>query len=67
MIALHFQIPLNEVEERDIKEYRLMLFTVFNNAILHSMDASKFQFQSDEENMSEFKLQIEDAKKRGLL
>lgn len=72
MIALHFKIPLDEVEERDILEYRLMIFTIFNNACLTAdmsgmFKEKLFKWQSQEEEMSEFKLQIEDAKNRGLL
>lgn len=55
MIALYFGIPLNQVEELPIVDYRLMLFTVFNNAILNSMDASNFKFldESEEDKMLE--------------
>jgi hypothetical protein len=72
MIALHFGIPLDQVEERDIVEYRLMLFTIFNDACLKAdmsgmFKEKLFKYQTDEEEMSEFKLQIEDAKRRGLL
>jgi hypothetical protein len=72
MIALHFGIPLDKVEEENIIEYRLRLFTIFNNALLKAdmsgmFKEKLFKYQTDEEEMSEFKLQIEDAKKRGLL
>lgn len=72
MISLHFNIPINEVERKDYRDYRLMLFTVFNNASLlgDMMGMHKermFKFQTDEDETSEFIQQIEDAKKRGLL
>jgi hypothetical protein len=49
-----------------------MLFTIFNDAYLKAdmsgmFKEKLFKYQTDEEEMSEFMLQIEDAKKRGLL
>lgn len=72
MISLHFNIPINEVEKKNYRDYRLMLFTVFNNASLlgDMMGMHKermFKFQTDEDETSEFIQQIEDAKNRGLL
>ncbi len=49
MISKHFGIPLDKVEDVSIKDYRLMLFTIFNDAVLQSMDPSGFKFQDDEE------------------
>ena len=66
MISLHFNIPIQDVEKQDLRDYRLMLFTVFNNAVLHSMDASKFKFQTDEDETNDFIKQIEEVHKRGL-
>jgi hypothetical protein len=72
MIALYYHVDENEVEETDINIYRLRLFTIFNNACLKAdmsgmFKEKLFKYQTDEEEMSEFKLQIEDAKRRGLL
>lgn len=53
MIALHFGMKLNEVEEINIADYRLMLFTLFNNAVLHGFDPSGFKYQTPNEE-SEF-------------
>lgn len=53
MIALYFGIPLNEVEEVSIIDYRLMIFTIFNNAILNSMDPSKFNYMDEDERYND--------------
>ena len=57
MIALHFGIPLDKVEEENIIEYRLRLFTIFNNAALKAdmsgmFKEKLFKWQSDEEEQS---------------
>jgi len=62
---LHYNIPLNEVENLDVDDYSLKIFTIFNNAVLHSMDANKFQFQTDDEFHDEFVELISEAKKQG--
>ena len=52
MIALHFGIPINKVEDLSIVDYRLMLFAAFNNAVLYSMNPSEFKFVDDIEEQS---------------
>jgi hypothetical protein len=53
LIALHFGLPLCDVEDRPITEYRLMLFTVFNSAALQS-GMGGFKYQTDDEEYEEF-------------
>ena len=66
MIALHFNLKLDEAEQTDIVSYRLMLFTIFNNSVLYSQEPQRFKFQTDEESEEELIGQIEESKKRGL-
>jgi hypothetical protein len=54
-----------KVEERPIKEYRLMLFTIFNAAALEA-GMGGFQYMTDAEEYEEFDYMIEDYKKRGI-
>jgi len=49
----------------DFNTYESRLFTIINNAILHSMDANQFKTQSPEEEFNELAFQIEQAKKQG--
>jgi len=48
-----------------INEYRLKIFTIFNNAVLHSFDPSQFEYQTEEEQMDELETQIDEAIKQG--
>jgi hypothetical protein len=63
---------LGEVENIELRDYNLKLFSIFNYACLlgdamgmHTKET--FQYKTDGESLDEFRLQIEDAKKRGLL
>ena len=49
----------------DIDIYRLRLFTIFNDAVLHSFDPKGFQYQTEEERTDEFLDHVEQAKKQG--
>lgn len=50
----------------DITDYRLSLFTIFNNAALHSMDPKAFQYNAPEEQDNTIINLKELALKRGL-
>lgn len=65
MIAHGFKIPLSEVENRPITEYRLMLFTVINMASLNL--GGDFKYQTPAEAVSEMKRQVKYFKGKGLL
>lgn len=54
---MKFGIPLDMVEQRSIVEYRLMLFTVINMAILES-GMGEFKLMTEDEEMEEFEQQI---------
>ncbi len=56
---------MNRVEDLDIDDYRLKIFTIFNNAVLHSLGPKDFKFQTDDESASELERQIETAIKKG--
>lgn len=55
---------MNQVEERPIKEYRLLLFTVFNSAVL-TTGAGEFKYFTDDEATNELEDQIEYYKSKG--
>ena len=65
MIAMKFHIPLDEVENRSINEYRLMRFTVVNTASLES-GMGGFRYQTDDEEYEEFEELIEHYQGIGL-
>jgi hypothetical protein len=54
-----------EVDMLDFNTYESRLFTVFNNAILHSMDTQNFRNQTPEESFNDMVYQIEEAHKKG--
>lgn len=65
MIALHFSIPLDKVEEMLITDYRLCVFTIINNSKLMN-GLSEFDYLTPDEKEDELIEQIENAKARGL-
>ena len=64
MIALHYHMQENEVEELPISIYRLRQFTIFNDAALR-LGMGGFQFQTDDEAINELDEQIEYFTKKG--
>lgn len=63
---------MEEVEEENILDYRLRLFTIFNDvALLGDMmgihQKQMFRYRTDDENHNEFLEQVEIFKKQGLL
>jgi hypothetical protein len=65
MIALHFGIPLDKVEECSIVNYRLMLFTIFNNASMTL--GGEYKMQTPDEEQDTLEAEIEMFKKMGFL
>lgn len=61
---MYFHLPLKDVEQVPIKDYRLMLFTVFNSAVLHS-GYGDFKYQTDSEASDELEEQIKYYKSKG--
>lgn len=61
---MHFNIPLDEVELVSIKDYRLMRFTIFNNAVLTN-GLGEFRYKTDEEEEDELESQIAYYKSKG--
>jgi hypothetical protein len=53
------------VENRPIKEYRLLLFTVFNAAALQQ-GMGGFKYQTDEEEYEEFSTLVDYYKDKGV-
>ena len=53
------------MEDLDVDDYSLKIFTIFNNAVLHSMEPNKFQFQTDDEFHDEFIGLINEAMRQG--
>ena len=65
MIAMKFGMPLDEVEEASIVDYRLMLFTVINTAALDS-GMGGFKFKTEDEEFDEFEAQLKDFQNLGI-
>ncbi len=63
MIALHYGIPIDKVEEYSIVDYRLMLFTVFNNASMTL--GGEYKMETPEEEQDTLESEIEMFKKMG--
>jgi hypothetical protein len=63
MIGLHFGIPLDQVEQRSIVEYRLMLFTLFNS--LGYQLGAEFKHQLPDEEVAEVDRLAEYYKSKG--
>jgi hypothetical protein len=63
LISISFGIPLSEVENRPITEYRLMLFTVMNTVALNL--GGEFKYQTPEEEVDEARNELEYFKKKG--
>ena len=64
MISLKFSIPLEEVEQRPITEYRLMLFTIFNTVALE-MGMGDFKWRTEAEEVDEVDRLVDFYRKKG--
>lgn len=61
---MFFHIPLDKVEKLPIKDYRLMLFTIFNSSVLNNA-GGEFKYKTDFEEQEELDAQVEYYKKKG--
>lgn len=61
---MYYKIPINEVELQSINDYRLMIFSIMNNAAL-MMGSKEFQYQTEDEAINELDEQIAYYKNKG--